>query len=94
MQTVSRVTRPRAVGCWELRSMGLVGISRCCETCHSAERYSWGGSLGPCRARLPDGRQGLGLLREQEATAGGRAHDGAARATIRAPREAKEERKP
>ena len=45
MQTVSRVIRPSAVGCWELRSMGLVDISRCCETCHSAERCSWGGWL-------------------------------------------------
>jgi hypothetical protein len=45
------------LGCWELRSMGLVDISRRCETCHSAERYSWGASLGPCRARGPDGRQ-------------------------------------
>ena len=51
--------------------MGRVDISGCCETCHSAERYSWGGSLGPCRARLPDGRQALVYCASKKQLLGG-----------------------
>src|SRR5215217_533040 len=69
------------VGCWELKSMGLVDISRCCETCYSAERYSWGGSLGPCRARVADGRPSSAA--RARSNCWGATRDGAARATIR-----------
>ena len=88
------VVRSSAVGCEELGQMGRVDISGCCETCHSAERYSWGGSLGPCRARLPDGRQAFVCCASKKRLLGRRARDGVARTTIRAPREAEEEGKP
>lgn len=46
-----------AVGCVELGKLGLLDTSGCCELCHSAVEYAPGCfCLGPCHARLPDGR--------------------------------------
>ncbi len=46
-----------APGCAELGDRGLVDTSACCEACHSAEGYSPGFMLGPCRVVLPGGEQ-------------------------------------
>lgn len=50
MPGVIRSTR----GCEELKRMGLLDTSWCCEICHSAERYV-AFALGPCHVALPDG---------------------------------------
>ena len=55
MQPGTRANHASVVGCEELAVMGLMDTAGCCEICHSAERYAPGGSLGPCRATLPNG---------------------------------------
>ncbi len=57
MQTASRTIGSCVLGCEELGMMDLVDTSGCCERCHSAERHLRGGYRGPCRAKLPDGRE-------------------------------------
>ena len=42
-------------GCEELREIGLLDASRCCNICHSADGNSSAASLGPCHVALPDG---------------------------------------
>jgi hypothetical protein len=54
MQTVPGTTRVDTVGCGEVEGMNLADTSECCERCHSADRP---GSLGPCRTKVPDGRE-------------------------------------
>ena len=58
MQNARKNTVTRGLCCSDLEGMELLDTSKCCEKCHSAEDHTIDGvvALGPCRARLPDGR--------------------------------------
>lgn len=55
MQEVTKIMHADAVGCEGLAKAGLMDTAGCRGTCHSADGYSHGRTMGSCRIVLPDG---------------------------------------